>query len=978
MKKILLVLGAGVAAAAFAGPTLEEGFRNPPNEAKPQVWWHWMNGNVAKEGIVADLESMAAVGIGGAQIFDAGCAIPPGDVAFNTPEWYEMFACAAETAARLKLELCHANCSGWSSSGGPWITPEKGMKTVLAPSETEILKGPMRFVGKLPLPPLPATNRWTVIPPGAFRADIAYLAVPAVANLPGTTNHLSISSLRSKMFAVRTNPIRRDTRVARPGEAIARDRVVDVTRFVANDGTLSWDVPAGEWRILRLQYASTGQNNGPASEKGLGYEVDKLSAEAVREHLDAYVGRLVKALGPNAGAHPYGLNNILVDSYEVGCQNWTQGFENEFARLAGYPITPYLPVLAGYVVGSVEESERFLEDYRRVIADLFAENYAGALQRRCHELGLRFSLEPYGNGPFDNLQYGRRCDIPVAEFWSHGQHRNDDCGNSRLAAHVAHVWGRRLVATESFTGEPTTGGRWLTTPFSIKAQGDCAFAAGVNRIVYHRFVHQPWKDPYLPGLTMGRWGMHYERSNTWWYEQGEWLKYQARCQWMLMEGRFAADILYYYGEKAPNEAGVYYGLDPLTPPKGYDYDQCDREALLALTVKDGRVVAPSGVSYAALVLPKAESMSLEVADKLAALLDAGAMIVAPDGKPTRVPGLKGYPEADAELARRIDALWTKGVIACDVGEALAARKIAVDCLCDTPNVLNSWIHRRDDAGRDWYFVACRNPSAMDVKFSFPETGRIAELWNPETGAIERADEAEVDWRGRRVVTLRNLPPDGSMFVVFREKSAAEALPVRTRFRTVATVSVDAPWTLDFPSGWGAPEKVELPTLKSWTDFADEDVRYFSGSAIYRTALRGIPALPKGGRYLLDLGDVRYFAEVTVNGRTYPSLWRPPFVLDVTDAVKGGEAELAVKVTNLWPNRLIGDAHKPEDCRWQQNEAFNNAQETGIAELPDWVRRGEKSPTGRYTFTTWRHWTKEDEPLDSGLLGPVRLKVQVGK
>ena len=973
MKKTLLALGIGVAAFAFASPSLENGFRSPPDAARPQVWWHWMNGNVSKEGIVADLESMVEVGIGGAQIFDAGCAIPSGDVSFNTAKWYEMFSFAAETAMRLKLELCHANCSGWSSSGGPWVTAEHGMKTVLAPSETDVLKGPMRFVGKLPLPPLPATNRWTVFPPGVFRADIAYLAVPAVANMPGTTNHLSVADLAAKMFAVRKNPIRRDTRTAEPDQVIEKNRVVDVTRFVAANGTLTWDVPAGEWKILRLQYASSGQNNFPASKNGIGYEVDKLSAEAVREHLDAYVGRLVKALGPNVGAHPYGLNNILVDSYEVGCQNWTQGFEKEFARLAGYPITPYLPVLAGYVVGSLDESERFLEDYRRVIADLFAENYAGTLQKRCRELGLRFSLEPYGNGPFDNLQYGRRCDIPVAEFWSHGQHRNDDCGNSRLAAHIAHVWGRRLVATESFTGEPTTGGRWLTTPFSIKAQGDCAFAAGVNRIVYHRFVHQPWKDPYLPGLTMGRWGMHYERSNTWWYEQKEWLKYQARCQWMLMEGRFAADILYYYGEKAPNEAGVYYGLDPLTPPKGYDYDQCDREALLALTVKDGRIVAPSGVSYAVLVLPKAEAMSLEVADKLAVLLDAGAIIVAPYGKPTRVPGLRGYPRADAELARRIDAFWGKGVLACDVGEALAARKVAADCLCDTPNVLNGWIHRRDDAGCDWYFVACRNPSALDVKFSFPETGRIAELWNPETGAIERAEETEIDWRGRRVVTLRDLPPDGSMFVVFRGQ--ATDVPVEKAWRTVASAPVNGPWTLTFPAGWKAPASVMLLALCSWTDHPDAGVRYFSGTATYAAEVPA-PKVAAGERVLIDLGAVKHFAQVTANGRAYPSLWRPPFVVDITDAVSGDVLKLEVRVTNLWPNRLIGDDIEcAEDCTWQQNEAFHNARETGIVELPDWVKKGGRSPTGRCTFTTWKHWTKDDEPLESGLLGPVVVRTQ---
>ena len=960
-------------AAAGEGLSLEDGFRSPPDTAKPHLWWHWMNGNVTKEGITADLESMAAVGIGGAQIFDAGCGIPPGPVAFGTPAWYETFAHAAKEADRLGIELCHANCSGWSSSGGPWITADKAMKWLLEPGETPVLKGPCRFSGEVPKPFF-FLNRYAGRKVGEYYEDVAVLAVPAPKPRAGTTNLLRLAQWRHKVFLDRKNDCLRDTRVAAPGEAVDKARVIDLTgRFDRRSGRLDWEVPPGDWKVLRIGFASNGQCNFPASRNGIGYEVDKLDEAAVRFHMEQYCEKLVRKLGPYAGNRPSGLNGILVDSYEVGSQNWTGGFEKTFERARGYSLVPYLPLLAGgWVVGSVEESERFLEDFRRVVADEFAKSYCGGLARKCHELGLRLSVEPYGNCPADNLQYGMFCDIPTAECWSHGQLRNHDEGNARLAAHIAHAWGRRYVAMEAFTGEPTSGGRWTVTPFSIKRQGDLAYASGVNRVVYHRFVHQPWKEPYLPGLTMGRWGMHYERSNTWWYEQKEWLKYQARCQWMLQEGRFCADILYYYGEGAPNvRTSVYYGLDgPKDVPEGHDYDQCAREVVLGAEVRDGRIVGPGGVSYAVLVLPPDDFMSLEVIRKVEALADAGAMVVG-TVKPVRAPGLAGDSDAVRATADRI---WGTKVRTVSVAQALELKGVGWDCRCETPMVRHAWIHRRGADGSDWYFVAAQNPDRMDeIRFSFPETGRAPELWNPETGTVERGRRTETDWRGRRIVTLADFPPDGSMFVVFR--GTAEGLPVEKAWRQVAAIPVDGPWTLSFPPGRKAPASVALRSLRSWTDFTDAGMRYFSGTATYETS-HPAPKPAAGERVTLDLGAVRHFAQVTVNGRAYPSMWRPPFTLDVTDALAGDVLELKVRVTNLWPNRLIGDEVEcADDCAWQESAGVRVRGERGIAELPEWVKRGEKSPTGRCTFTTWKHWTKDDEPLESGLLGPVVLRVR---
>lgn len=322
---------------------------------------------------------------------------------------------------------------------------------------------------------------------------------------------------------------------------IAKDKVIDLTSKMRKDGMLEWDVPIGNWTILRIGYICNGRCNHPATRKGVGLEVDKFSAAALDRHFDAYVGRLCREIGLEKSRSRGGLSCIHLDSFEADCQNWTHGLERIFAKRVGYSIMPYLPILAGRVVGSVDESERFLEDFRRLLADLFAENYAGRLAERCHEQGLIFSCEPFGIENADDFQYGEKVDIPMSTVWvdgTRGPGKFPCFDNSHYAASLAHVWGRRYAADEAFTASPPRGGRWLETPFSIKWQGDRAFAGGCNLIFYHRFTHQPWADDrYLPGMTMGRWGMHLDRTQTWWHLAGGWfrrdtvLTHAARGYW---------------------------------------------------------------------------------------------------------------------------------------------------------------------------------------------------------------------------------------------------------------------------------------------------------------------------------------------------------------------------------------------------------------------------------------------------------------
>ena len=1092
MKRSVLAVVLACAAPAFAAaPSLEAGFRNPPPAARPHTWYHMMNGNVTKAGITRDFEELAKAGVGGVQMFDAGCAVPPGDVAFNSPAWFGVLRHAASEARRLGLEVCVPNCSGWSSSGGPWNPPSNGMKRVTF--RLASASGPGRVSLRLPretydygfyadigvfaFPTPPADLekfdgvRVTLTPEGdgftfasdapfeatgfSYRFDYAgawiadaeialeisddgvsfrpferfseilarsgqrdigprfhsfpkrtkMRALRAKLTCKGTVAKFSdprpslgwrLTGLSAKTFAQRleTPP---GTVGTTSGQAVPKEAVRDVTDCLKPDGTFEWTAPAGDWTILRIGYLCNGRRNHPASKFGCGFEVDKLSAEALDYHFEQYAARLCRELGPFAGDVASGFNNILVDSYEVGSQNWTQKMEAEFLRRRGYSIRPFLPAFAGYAIDDAATTERFLEDFRRVVADLFAENYAGALAKKCHQYGLKLSLEPYGNCPADNLQYGSFADIPMSEFWSCAAYPyGTGCGNSRFVSSVAHVYGKAICGAESFTASPGPGtGRWLTTPFSIKAQGDSAYANGVNRIIYHRFVHQPWTDDrYLPGMTMGRWGMHFDRTQTWWEFVPDWLAYQARCQFLLQRGTFQADVLFFAGEESPNQGGNTDGR-PGGPaayslPDGFAFDVCSADVMPRLTVdKQGRVVVPGGTRYRLLAMPAVEAVSPEMMATVADLRAKGAAI-AWSRKPVRAPGLKWGREGDRKVRDLADALWAKGILECAPAEALAKLGVAPDVTVEknASEAKVQWIHRAD-AAADWYFVAMPNRKVTAAAVSFRQDGRVPELWDAETGTVAPAER----WFVRDGRTHVEIPFTvcGSKFVVFR-RAPAEGERVPTAMRPArpekAAVArpVEGAWTVKFPNGFlpnrlatGADETVVFDRLVSWPEHANEGVRYFSGIATYEKEIpqEAVDAVRReGGRVVLDLGDVKHFAEVTANGKAYPVLWKPPFRVDVTDAVaEGRPLALRIRVANLWANRLIGDDRQfADDCEWT-GEVKGGIKEIGVKEIPQWVKDGKPSPTGRHTFTTWKHWDKDDKLQPSGILGPVVLRVR---
>ncbi len=747
------------------------------------------------------------------------------------------------------------------------------------------------------------------------------------------------------------------TPVVEPTEVVARRDVVDLTSTMRKDGTLNWDVPAGKWVILRMGYSLTGEKNHPASPEATGYEVDKLSSKHVNEYARTYVDMISGALGPYFGKS---FRYFVMDSWEANDQNWTEEMISEFHKRRGYDPTPYLPVLTGRIVESADVSDRFLWDFRRTIADLLAENHYGVAAKYFHQHGVGLYAEAMGAGlPTigDGLENKGQVDIPMGEFWTPlpGQPDTPEHPTDlREAASAAHIYGKGLAGAESFTTMPFVP-MWGEGPFYLKPLADNAFALGINRIIFHEGAEQPFvDDQHKPGMTLGFFGQNYTRNITWAEQAVAWNSYLSRSSYLLQQGLFVGDLAYFYGEGAPVTVPFWKEVHP-APPAGYAYDYVDSEVLLTMTVKEGRLVLPSGMIYRALVLPDdVDRLTLAVVQKIRDLVAAGAIVVAP--KPGKSPSLTQYPSVDNEIRFVANEVWGpidgksvtehsygKGKVYWGkaVAEVLAAEKTSPDFEYNRPKLDTNlvWIHRRT-ADTDIYFVANQKERSEDVETSFRVDEKAPELWHSDTGMIEPA-EYKIE-NGRTIVPL-HLDPDGSVFVVFRQRATA---PFRTLARSAETVltTVQGPWAVSFPPNWGAPPQIKLDNLSAWNTSVDSGVKYFSGTATYT---KDIDVLPEwfrpGTKLVLDLGRVKEIAEISVNGKALGEiLWKPPFQVDVTSALKPGSNQLEIKITNLWPNRFIGD------------------QQPGV----------EK----RYTFTDFRpsNLTTDTPLYESGLLGPVKL------
>jgi len=726
--------------------------------------------------------------------------------------------------------------------------------------------------------------------------------------------------------------------------AIPVNEVIDLTAKMQKDGTLDWTPPPGRWTVLRMGYSLTGITNHPASPEATGPEVDKLNAGYVKDYFNNYLDQYKSATGGMMGKR--GLEYVINDSWEAGTENWTDDMISEFVKRRGYDPKPWMPVLTGRVVGSAAESDRFLWDFRRTLADLLVENHYGTLSAELHARGMGQYGESHEEGRAtigDGMEMKRYDDVPMGAMWVQRPGVNADQlgydADIRESASVAHIWGQNLVAAESMTAAASP---WGWSPNTLKPTADKELAEGLNRFVIHTSVHQPLIGK-APGLALGPFGQWFTRNETWAEQAQPWIAYLARSSYLLQQGRFVADIAYFYGEDS-NVTAIFANRAP-DVPSGYNFDFVNADALEhKLSVRDGALTTESGMSYRVLVLDSYSThMSLPVLRRLQGLVHDGAIVIGK--RPVDDPSLS---DDQTSFQSIVQDLWGSSEENRTVGkgrvlqqgsvdEALQQAKIAPDFTFkkSRPDSEILFVHRRTPTA-DLYYIDNRTDQAESIDASFTITGKEAELWHADTGKTEPASYSIAD--GRTTVPLK-LDPYGTVFVVFRN-------PARNSSRHLAEVheaeiaTLDGTWDLSFEKNKGAPDSVKLQQLTSWSDNADPGIRYFSGHGTYTKHI-DLPAssFKTGDKLWIDLGTVDNLAEVTVNGKPLGIAWKAPYRVDATGALHPGDNMLEVRVVNLWVNRLIGD---------------------------------QQANAKQYTFTVRNPYKATSPLLPSGLLGPVRV------
>lgn len=991
---LVLLLGLDCAAQE-----LEAGFADPPQAARPLGWWHWINGNVTKEGIRADLEAAKQAGMGGVQMFDVEIYMPPGPVRYGTDRWREHVQYAIETAHELGLEFHLMNTPGWSASGGPWVTPELSMKQVVW-TETPTAGGDISL--SIPKPPSrPASHPRYPVDLDFYR-DIAVIAVPQAAE--------RLEEIAAKSGAA-AKPVSRLPRKDVAG--IPRDRVLNLTGKMTDDGRLTAVLPPGHWVILRFGYTTTGRGNHPAVPEGTGLEIDKLDADAVAFQFEQAVGGIIEEAGPLAGIT---FNGLLFDSFEAGFQNWTASLPAEFRARKGYDLVPWLPLFTGRIIESARASEAVLWDFRHVIEGLLAESYFGTMQRLAAEHGLKLYSESQG-GPLNPLAANRHVDVPMNEFWMPSAAPRAAAIKASVSS--ASLAGKRVVAAEAFTAIPANG-RYQNSPSRLKRPGDQAFALGINRFALHSFTHQPVTEA-APGFALGRYGTHFGRLNTWWPYADGWIDYLSRSQFLLQQGRIVADVCFLVDE----DLGYRIPHAVMTKLPGYTFEFCYPPVVREMTVRDGVLTHPSGAKFRLLVTPEAWLARTWVAElstlrSLRDLVRAGASLA---GAPPAAPaGLNDLRQAE-EFDRLVDEIWGgleredadskplgSGTVYAGLApvEILRRRNVLPD-LAWSPREANLQFLHRTTADTDIYFVFSDSPAPLRAELRFRVTDRRPEFWNALKGTHADAP-VFTRTRGGIAVPVR-FGPHGSLFVVFRKPlperwvtSAAPAHPEPSSAELLSSAEsvaighsdgtrvrvqpgpvppsevVRGPWRVRFTDGRGAPEEIVFEHLISWPEHADPHIRHYSGTAVYETAL-DVPRLEQEQVAILDLGGVADIARVFVNGQAAGVLWTPPFRVDVTELLREGRNALRIHVANRWINRLIGDAAIPVDYTYQppSGRKFTDGR---IESLPEWLRAridvpsARRAPSGarrRHSFTVWKHYDANAPLVHSGLLGPVAIE-----
>ncbi|MCC5931431.1 MAG: hypothetical protein JJU28_19445 [Cyclobacteriaceae bacterium] len=978
-----------LACTTESADTLQDAFKTPPDTAKPGVYWYFMDGNLSREEMTKDLESMKAVGISNLIFLEVGIGVPRGPIDFMSEEWQDLYIHAVREAERLGIKILLGAGPGWCGSGGPWVTPEESMKHLVF-SETEIV-GKQKVDITLPVPQQRSTPWHTM--KDDYYEDVAVYAIPNSAK--PIINDINEKALYerypySSYPNVKTHlPAPASFENVHESKILNREAIIDISEYLQDGGQLVWEAPEGNWTIVRMGIRVTGASTRPSPEPVIGLESDKLNKKAFENHLKHYTDILLEKTAPRKEG--VGWTGFHIDSWESGSQNWTDGMVDEFKKRRGYDPEPYFLTYTGRAVESLEISERFLWDLRLTCQELLLENHAEFARDYAHKNGLELTIEPYDMNPAGDLDLGAVADVIMAEFWS--KRFGFDTHYAVIeATSISHITGRPVVGAEVFTSNNHQA--WQEYPWSMKDQSDWALAWGVNRFVYHTFAHKPLGDAYRPGMTMGQYGVHWDRGQTWWPMVDAYHTYISRSSHMMQQGQAVSDILYLTPEGAPmiftppGDALEKNGSIP--DKKEYAFTGCSPKMLADRNplVENGKIVFPGATSFEIMVLPNFKTMTPELLERIIDLVEKGARIIG--NPPIQSPGLVDYPDCDERVKTLAEKLWGSLQAPDNITEVKQGKgsifwggklsHIHADSLYPDYSITTEILSQlgiqpafssannsirfghRKTADKDIFFVANRTESFQRTACRFRAEGE-PELWIATSGETRKITDYAVS-DGITSIPLEFFPYE-SFFVVFNTGKKVKTPSKRghgnfPEYKEL--ISIDGTWNLSFDPTWGGPEEITFETLQDWTNHEMRGIKYYSGIASYKKSFHFDNAESKNARHYIDLGVVNDMARVKLNGKDVGIVWCAPWRIDISEALKEGNNDLEIEVANRWINRLLGDRLEPDAN--VRTVKFENG-----------LLGGKEFTTGRYTFTieaAMRSF-KFTEPLPSGLLGPVTIQ-----
>lgn len=1014
----------------------EETFKNPDRIYYPETWFHFIGGNVSKDGITADLEAISEAGFSGVHLFHGQFGgewpgVSP-QIKALSESWDELILWTAEECKRLGLKYYMQNCPGWSYAGGPWIEPENSMRH-LTYSRTDISGGQVvslqleqpkntteewhnykdLFTIAFPTPegdsgerlipadvrssqlePVirdcligqkkvklpPSTSGPTIIDisfsekvtirtvefppiesfshnwcysPGVTvsvyaitsdkKEEIAHIKMPPSSWQDDQPVTIACKEVKSDRYRIEINnlhdmelsyinfytaarqqnweseaawTLRRIMREDFPEQTekswVDPSKIINITDLMDSLGLLTWNVPEGNWTLLRIGHVNTGQRNGPAPPEATGWEATKLNVSGIRANFNGYIGRLIN----DEGVLKDGLlNGILLDSWECKTQTWTSGLDTIFSDKWDYSLFSMFPALFGYVVGDPENTSLFLRDWRVTLNDLLVENFFGEMNRLAKKNDLRLSFETASGDifPGDILEYYKYADIPMCEYWhprSESYIGSFEFKPVKPAVSAAHMYGKKRVAAEAFTSFDLT---WNEHPRYLKDIADIHFAEGVTHPVLHTYTHNPRTDFLPPGTSFGsKIGTPFLRLQTWWQHMPLFTDYLSRCTYMLESGHPVSDVLMYLGDEQNHKPD-----QSLDFPEGYRYDYCNPDVLLnRLSLKNGRLVTPEGISYRLLWLNDCKRMLPETLEKILSFVKDGAIIAGEP--PLNIATLSGGEPSKARFQKLVEELWGDGthkvrnvgkgkVYIDDIETVLISENIVPDVRVDSKNI--RWYHRQT-SNADIYFISLPPEDGFQGDITFRNNKKFVEIWDPITGNIRVAEP--VNMSGEITTLSMNIPAGASFFVIFRNKSSDKK---DIEYNYTEKTEVTQPWNISFPKDWGIDTlSIQMDELKAWEDISlSNEGKSYSGTAHYSNSFN-LNEFQHDKSYLLDLGRVEMIAKVYINGKYVDTKWCYPYQMEISRYLKEGNNLLEVDVTSTWFNRLTYDAGLPENER----------------------------------------------------------------